>query len=165
MAGMVDGKWVDTMPAAEEIKGGRFVRKDSTFRGRISSDGEFPPEADRYRLWVSFSCPWASRTLIFRALKGLEQIIPVSVALPGMSAEGWLFAEGPDGAVAERLPLHRVYTTSVADYTGKVTVPVLWDTKTRQIVNNESADIIRILNSAFDGLTGNRLDFYPETLR
>lgn len=165
MAGLVNGKWVDTMPAAEEIKGGRFVRKDSTFREWISPDGEFPPEAGRYRLWVSLSCPWASRTLAFRALKGLEQIIPVVVALPGMGAEGWLFAERPDGGAAEQSPLHRVYTAAVPDYTGKATVPVLWDTHTSQIVNNESGEIVRILNSAFDGLTGNRLDFYPEALR
>lgn len=165
MAGMVDGKWVDTSPAAEEIKDGRFVRKESSFRDQISSDGEFPPESGRYRLWVSLSCPWASRTLAFRALKGLDRIISVAVALPGMSAEGWLFSEGPDGAAAERSPLHRVYSAAVGDYTGKATVPVLWDTRTRQIVSNESADIIRILNSAFDGLTGNRLDFYPEALQ
>ena len=165
MAGMVNGKWVDTMPAAEEVKHGRFVRKDSRFRGQIAPDGEFPPEPGRYRLWVSLSCPWASRTLAFRALKGLDEIIPVSVALPGMSAAGWRFAEGPDGAAVEESPLHRVYSAAVADYTGKVTVPVLWDTKTGNIVNNESADIVRILNSAFDGLTGNRFDFYPDALR
>lgn len=165
MAGMVNGKWVDTMPAAEEMEGGRFVRKDSGFREQIALDGEFLPEAGRYRLWVSLSCPWASRTLAFRALKGLEEIIPVVVAHPGMSAEGWLFGEDPDGVAAEQSPLHRVYSAAVADYTGKVTVPVLWDTHTRQIVNNESSEIIRIFNSAFDGLTGNRLDFYPESLR
>lgn len=165
MAGLVDGKWVDTMPAAEEIKGGRFVRKDSSFREGISPHGEFPPEAGRYRLWVSRSCPWASRTLAFRALKGLGDIIPIVVALPGMGSEGWTFAEGPDGNAVQGSPLHRVYSAAVADYTGKATVPVLWDTHTRQIVNNESADIVRILNSAFDGLTGNRLDFYPEFLR
>ncbi|WP_278392958.1 glutathione S-transferase family protein [Sphingobium yanoikuyae] len=165
MAGLVNGKWVDTMPAAEEIEAGRFVRKGSCFRELIALDGAFPPEAGRYKLWVSLSCPWASRTLAFRALKGLEDIVPVTVALPGMSEEGWLFGEDPDGAAADRSPLHRVYSAAVADYTGKVTVPVLWDTHTRQIVNNESAEIIRIFNSAFDGLTGNRLDFYPEELR
>jgi putative glutathione S-transferase len=165
MAGLVNGKWVDTMPAAEEIEGGRFVRKDSIFRGRIAPDSEFPPEAGRYRLWVSLSCPWASRTLAFRALKGLEQIVPVSVALPGIGAEGWLFAEDSDGAVVAKSPLHRVYSAAVADYTGKVTVPILWDTHTRQIVNNESAEIVRIFNSGFDGLTGNKLDFYPQELR
>lgn len=165
MAGLVDGKWVATMPAAEEIEGGRFVRKDSSFHGKIAADGEFPPEAGRYRLWVSLSCPWASRTLALRALKGLEQLVPVAIALPDMGAEGWLFAETPDGTATEASPLHRVYSEAVADYTGKATVPVLWDTQTRQIVNNESAEIIRIFNSAFDGLTGNRLDFYPEALR
>lgn len=164
MAGLVDGKWVETMPAAEEIEGGRFVRKDSSFRERISLDGQFPPEVGRYRLWVSLSCPWASRTLVFRALKGLEEIIPVVIALPGMGTEGWMFAEGPDGSAAEQSPLHRVYSAAVADYTGKATVPVLWDTHTRQIVNNESAGIVRIFNSAFDRLTGNPLDLYPEEL-
>ena len=88
MAGLVNGKWVDTMPAAEEIEAGRFVRKGSCFRELIALDGAFPPEAGRYKLWVSLSCPWASRTLAFRALKGLEDIVPVTVALPGMSEEG-----------------------------------------------------------------------------
>jgi len=167
MAGMVDGRWVDTLPAAEEIKDGRFVRMDSLFRDVISpeADAPFPAEAGRYHLWVAWGCPWAGRTLAVRALKGLEGIVSVSAALDNLGAEGWTFGESPDGPVPQGWPLHRLYGESVPRYTGKVTVPVLWDKKRRQIVNNESSEIIRILNSAFDGITGNRLDLYPEPLR
>ena len=168
MAQMVDGKWVDTAPAAEEVgKDGRFQRKDSSYRGAISSDpdAEFPAEAGRYRLWVAYVCPWASRALAFRVLKGLEDVVDVSYARPGLPAQGWTFDEGPDGAVEGGYPLHRLYALDDPHYTGKVTVPVLWDGKTRRIVNNESAEIIRILNSAFDRVTGDRRDFYPEDLR
>jgi len=168
MAEMVNGKWVDTAPAAEEVgKDGRFQRKDSTLRSTISPDpgAEFPAEAGRYHLWVAYVCPWASRTLAFRALKGLEDVIAVHYAKPGLPKDGWVFPEGPDGEDgAEGYPLHRLYAEHDRHYSGKVTVPVLWDSKTRRIVNNESAEIIRILNSVFDGITGNRLDLYPEDL-
>jgi putative glutathione S-transferase len=100
-----------------------------------------------------------------RALKGLEDVISVSAAQVGLGSNGWQFHEGPDGPFAERFPLYRIYVESDPHYTGKVTVPVLWDNKARRIVNNESSEIIRILNSAFDGITGNRLDLYPESLR
>jgi putative glutathione S-transferase len=166
---MVNGKWVDTAPAAEEVgKDGRFKRKDSTLRSPISPDpdAQFPAEAGRYQLWVAYVCPWASRTLAVRALKGLEDVIAVHYAEPGLPKEGWTFSEGPDGEQPEGgYPLHRLYAEHDASYSGKVTVAVLWDSKTRRIVNNESAEIIRILNSAFDGITGNRLDLYPEELR
>ncbi len=167
MAGMVDGRWVDTLPAAEEIKDGRFVRMDSLFRDVISPDpgAPFPAAAGRYHLWVAWGCPWAGRTLAVRALKGLEGVVSVSVAVDNLGAEGWTFAESPDGPAPEGWPLHRLYGESVPHYTGKVTVPVLWDKQQRRIVNNESAEIIRILNSAFDHITGNRLDLYPESLR
>jgi putative glutathione S-transferase len=167
MAGMVDGRWVDTLPAAEEIKEGRFVRQDSLFRDIISpeADAQFPAEAGRYHLWVAWGCPWAGRTLAVRALKGLEGIISVSAAGDHLGAEGWTFAESPDGPEPGGWPLHRLYGESVPHYTGKVTVPVLWDKQQRRIVNNESAEIIRILNSAFDRITGKRLDLYPESLR
>jgi putative glutathione S-transferase len=167
MAGLVEGRWVDTLPAAEEIKDGRFVRIDSAFHNRVSPDpgAEFPAEAGRYHLWVSYNCPWASRTLAFRALKGLEDVISVSGAQVGLGSKGWQFREGPDGPFDDLFPLHRIYVETAPRYTGKVTVPVLWDRQTRRIVNNESSEIIRILNRAFDGVTGNRLDLYPEPLR
>jgi len=167
MAGLIEGRWVATLPAAEEIEGGRFVRMDSAFHDAVSPDPDaaFPAEAGRYHLWVAYSCPWASRTLAVRALKGLEDVISISVASPGLGSEGWTYAEGPDGPAEGGFPLHRLYAEAVPDYTGKVTVPTLWDSQSRRIVNNESSEIIRILNSAFDGITGNQLDLYPESLR
>jgi putative glutathione S-transferase len=167
MSGLVKGKWVETLPAAEEIKDGKFVRMDSTFRNVISPDpgAEFPAEPGRYHLWVAYGCPWASRTLAFRVLKGLEQVISFSASTTAFMTQGWTFAEGPDGPEPDGYPLWRLYATAVPDYTGKATVPVLWDKRTRSIVNNESSEIIRILNSAFDHITGNRLDLYPEPLR
>jgi len=169
LAQLVEGKWVDTAPAEEEVdKSGRFQRKDSAFRSTITDepDAPFRPEAGRYRLWVAYVCPWASRTLAYRVLKGLEDVISVSYARPGLPAEGWTFDAGPDGeAVEGGYPLHRLYTAHDPRYTGKVTVPVLWDERTGLILNNESAEIIRILNSAFDGITGNRRDLYPQDLR
>lgn len=167
MARLVEGRWVTTPPAAEEIENGRFVRMDSAFRASISPDpaAPFPAEAGRYHLWVSWSCPWAGRTLAVRALKGLEDVVSLSAALPTPGGEGWTFAEGPDGAAPGGFPLHRLYSQSVPRYTGKATVPVLWDRKTGRIVNNESAEIIRMLGSAFDHITGNRLDLYPAPLR
>ncbi|MBO9516631.1 MAG: glutathione S-transferase family protein [Porphyrobacter sp.] len=168
MAQLVDGKWIDTLPAAEEIGAdGRFRRIDSPLREWVSPDpaAEFPAEAGRYHLWVAAVCPWAARTTAFRVLKGLEDIISISWARPGLPKEGWVFDEGPDGPVEGGYPLYRLYTEHDPNFTGKVTVPTLWDKKQRRIVNNESSEIIRMLNSAFDGLTGNQLDFYPEALR
>jgi len=168
MSGMVDGKWVASLPAAEEIKGGRFVRMDSLFRNAISADpgAEFPAEAGRYHLWVSWGCPWAARTLAVRALKWLDELIPAYYALHAFDgAEGWTYDDGPEGIGEEVYPLHRVYSSAVPNYTGKVTVPTLWDSHTNRIVSNESSEIIRMFNTAFDGITGNRLDLYPEALR
>lgn len=168
MAGLVDGKWVDTLPAEEEVgRDGRFVRQDTQFRSVISPEpgADFPPEPGRYHLWVAYVCPWASRTLVYRALKGLEDVVSVSYARPGLPKEGWTFDAGPDGPVEGGYPLHRLYCEHDARYTGKVSVPVLWDKQARRIVNNESSEIIRIFNSAFDGITGNRLDLYPPDLR
>lgn len=169
MAQLYDGKWMDTAPAAEEIgEDGRFRRIDSPLREWISSDpgAEFAAEAGRYHLWVAAVCPWAARTTAFRVLKGLEDVISISWARPGLPKQGWVFDEGPDGERPEGgYPLHRLYVEHDPHFTGKVTVPTLWDRKTRRIVNNESSEIIRMLGSAFDGLTGNRLDFYPEPLR
>ncbi len=167
MSGLVNGQWVETMPAAEEIKDGKFVRMESAFRDVVSPDphAAFPAEAGRYHLWVAYGCPWASRTLAYRVLKGLEAVISVSAATSAFMGQGWMFAEGPDGAEPQGYPLWRLYAAAVPDYTGKATVPVLWDKKTRRIVNNESSEIIRILNTAFDDITGNRLDLYPQPLR
>jgi len=167
MSGLVNGKWVETLPAAEEIRDGKFVRMESTFRNTISPDPdtEFPAEAGRYHLWVAYGCPWASRTLAFRVLKGLENVIGFSASSSAFATQGWTFADSPDGPDPDGHPLWRLYARAVPDYTGKATVPVLWDKKTERIVNNESSEIIRILNSAFDHITGNRLDLYPEPLR
>ncbi|MEQ9865288.1 glutathione S-transferase family protein [Pectobacterium aroidearum] len=162
MSGLVNGKWVNGDVAAEEIKNGAFHREETKFR-----QTELVPEAGRYQLFVSYLCPWASRTLIFRKLKGLENIISLSVANPRIADNGWEFATPQDAGehVGEIHYLHQLYTASVPDYTGKVSVPVLWDRVEGRIVNNESADIIRMLNSEFNDLTGNHLDFYPSDLR
>ena len=168
MAELYRGKWVDSRPAAEEIgEDGSFRRAESRFRDTISAapGAEFPAEAGRYHLWVAYVCPWAGRTLAWRALKGLEGIIPVHYAQAGLPKEGWTFDAGPEGPEPEGYPLHRLYTRHDPLASGKVGVPVLWDSKTDRIVNNESSEIVRILNTAFDHLTGNRLDLYPEPLR
>jgi putative glutathione S-transferase len=164
MARLVDGKWMETEPATEATRDGSFKRVDSSFRGSIGSNSHFPAVAGRYHLFVAYACPWASRTLVVRALKGLEDVISVSAAQIGLGGEGWTFDEGPRGEPGP-WPLHRLYVEAVSDYTGNVTVPTLWDRETGKIVNNESSEIIRIFNSAFDHITGNRLDLYPEQLR
>jgi len=165
---LVEGKWVDTAPAAEEVgKDGRFRRIDSPLRSWISADpnAEFPAEAGRYHLFVAWVCPWASRVTAMRALKGLEDVISLSASHGTIGNEGWVFEESTITPFEVPHPLYEVYLAHDPHYTGKATVPTLWDKKTRRIVNNESADIIRMFNSAFDGITDNRLDFYPEALR
>lgn len=163
--------WYDTSKS-----GGRFERKASGFRNWItpdgspgpSGDGGFPAQAGRYHLYVSLACPWAHRTLIFRALKGLEDLVSVSVVAPKMPEEtGWSFTDqGSSGdAVNGKDHLWQVYVAAQPDYSGRVTVPVLWDKERQTIVSNESAEIIRMFNSAFNELTGNDEDFYPEPLR
>jgi putative glutathione S-transferase len=156
---LVDGVWQDI--SREQAKtGGAFVRPESAFRNRIAQDGPYPPEAGRYRLYVAASCPWAHRTIVVRALKGLEKAIPAFFAGPDMGANGWEF---PD---AEFDYLHQLYASARSNYTGRVTVPVLWDTKTRSIVNNESSEIIRMLNREFDAYARRKLpDLYPPELR
>lgn len=171
MPELVNGVWVKNDVAANEMRNGAFHREPTRFRSWITPDGSpgpegqraLPAEAGRYHLYVSYLCPWASRTLIFRSLKGLENIIGLSVAEPELGEDGWTYAE-PEPVNGYRYH-HQLYTASDAQYSGKVSVPVLWDKQTNSIVNNESADIIRILNSAFDGLNHNQLDFYPEPLR
>lgn len=151
---------------------GEFVRKPTTFRSwiRDEGNGEFPPEAGRYHLYVSYACPWAHRTLIFRKLKGLEDVISFDVVDAFLPASGWTFEKNVTGATGDTVHgfqlLREVYRQSRADFDGVVTVPVLYDKDRRVIVNNESADIIRIFNSAFDRLAGRpELDLYPEDLR
>ncbi len=166
---LVDGKWQDQWYDTKK-SGGKFERQDSMFRNQISSasSSEFQPESNRYHLYVSLACPWAHRTLIFRKLKELESHITVSVVSPDMLQNGWEFG-GYKGATEDHLfgfdYMHQVYTKDTPDLTSRVTVPVLWDKKTNKIVNNESAEIIRILNTAFNDLTGNNDDYYPIALR
>ena len=167
-----DPAWYDTAST-----GGRFERSVARFRNWItpdgapgpSGDGGFRAEAGRYHLYVSYACPWAHRALIFRALKGLEGLIDVSAVHPDMLDDGWTFATDFPGATGDAqfgLPFLRdLYTRAVPDMSGRVTVPVLWDKATGRIVSNESAEIIRMFNSAFDGITGNGRDFWPEPLR
>ncbi|MEM9059734.1 MAG: glutathione S-transferase family protein [Pseudomonadota bacterium] len=173
---LVDGVWHDTWYDTKK-SGGKFERSAAQFRNWITPDGSagpsgeagFAAESGRYHLYVSYACPWAHRTLIFRALKGLEEHIGVSVVHPLMFERGWTLASDWPGATGDLLMgkqyLHEVYTSAVPTVSTRVTVPVLWDTKRETIVSNESSEIIRMLNSAFDGLTGNTLDFYPEDLR
>lgn len=157
-------KWYDT-----ESTGGHFVRESSQFRDWISADGHtgFLAEPNRYHLYVSLACPWAHRTLIFRRLKGLENIISISVVHPYMGENGWSFEEG-ESCVADNINhkryLHEIYTLAKPDYTGRVTVPTLWDRQKQTIVSNESADIIRMLNSEFNAFTDVQTDFYPADL-
>jgi len=172
---LIEGKWHDQWYETKENKG-RFVRKQSQFRNWITADGSagpsgeggFAAEAGRYHLYVSLACPWAHRTLIFRAIKGLEQMITVSVVNPYMAEFGWTFDEG-EGVIADTVNdtkyLHQVYTAAQSDYTGRVTVPILWDKKNHTIVCNESSEIIRMFNSAFDEIGAAKGDYYPEALR
>ncbi|QIB67652.1 glutathione S-transferase family protein [Kineobactrum salinum] len=175
MGMLVDGKWKDVWYDTDS-NDGRFVRESASFHHWVTPDGSagpdgdggFPAQAGRYHLYVSLACPWAHRTLIVRSLKGLEELIGVSVVSPLMLEHGWTFNrdEGSSGdLVADRQFHHQVYTAADPHYTGRVTVPVLWDCERQTIVNNESAEIIRMLGGAFDDLTGNTLDLYPQALR
>jgi putative glutathione S-transferase len=166
---LVDGKWQDQWYETKST-GGRYVRKDSTFRDWVRRNGStaFQPEAGRYHLYVSMACPWAHRTLVVRKVKKLESVISVSVVEPLMAENGWTFGEvgtpTEDGVQGVRL-LHQIYTAAQPNFTGRVTVPVLWDRKTRTIVNNESSEIIRMLNAEFDAFGDSSVDLYPESLR
>ena len=172
---LVEGVWRDQWYDTA-ASGGRFVRKDSAFRDWVTPDGApgptgrggFRAEPGRYHLYVSLACPWAHRALIMRALKGLEGAIGVSVVHWLMGEQGWTFAEGP-GTVPDTVNgaefLHQVYTAADPRYSGRVTVPVLWDKRGGTIVNNESSEIIRMLGSAFDGVGATPGDHYPEPLR
>ncbi|KQN07573.1 glutathione S-transferase family protein [Sphingomonas sp. Leaf25] len=170
MGMLQDGRWTNETPVAPTDDKGRFQRADSGFRDRLSADGSsrYAAEADRYHLYVSLACPWAHRTLVVRALKGLEELLPVTVVGPIMGECGWSFAErfGGSGDPVEGVEhLHQLYAIADSGMTGKVTVPVLWDKRERRIVNNESAEIIRMLNTAFDDLGAKPGDYYPPELR
>lgn len=164
---LVDGKWsADWHPVQAKDRKGGFVRQDSQFRHAVTPDGAsgFKAEAGRYHLYVALICPWASRTLVARKLKGLEDVISVSVVEPELDAQGWRFAEGAD-PVNDARYMHEIYTRAEPRYTGRATVPVLWDRKTGTILNNESSDILRMFNSGFGSLARNGIDLYPEHLR
>ena len=176
MGKLVEGTWQKRGVGGGDSSG-RFVRSTTSFRNWITPDGApgpsgeggFPAEAGRYHLYVSYACPWAHRTLIFRKLKGLEDLISVSVVHPDMLDDGWTFETDFPGATGDDLYgatyLREIYLKADPNVSGSVTVPILWD-KTRQtIVSNESSEIIRMFNSAFDALTGNRVDLWPGELR
>ena len=170
-----EGKWVDHWYQTKDTSG-RFVRKSASFRNWITPDGNagpsgtggFKAEIGRYHLYVSLACPWAHRTLILRSLKGLEPFISVSVVHWFMAGDGWTFEPGED-VIPDTINgfkfLHQVYTAAAPDYSGRVTVPVLWDKKSKTIVSNESSEIIRMLNNAFDDLGAKPGDYYPEEFR
>ncbi|HAS6737743.1 TPA: glutathione S-transferase family protein [Vibrio parahaemolyticus] len=164
MGKLVEGVWHDVWYDTK-ANGGKFVREDAGFRDWIKNDSEavFQPESGRYHLYVSLACPWAHRTLIFRKLKGLEPHIDVTVVCPDMLSQGWQM--GLPEPLFGHTRMHQIYTQAKPDYTGRVTVPVLWDKKTNTIVSNESSEIIRMFNSAFNDLTGKHDDYYPEPLR
>ncbi|MDQ6958390.1 MAG: glutathione S-transferase family protein [Mariprofundaceae bacterium] len=159
---LTDGVW-KTDDGKLASKDGKFHRSKSQFCCKIGNE-EFPAEAGRYHLYVSLACPWAHRTLIFRKLKGLEDIIPVTIVHPHMLENGWEYRPEPEPLYGFRYH-HELYTKADVRYSGRVVVPVLWDKQKETIVCNESAEIIRMFNSAFDSLTGNTEDYYPESLR
>ncbi|CAG73550.1 conserved hypothetical protein [Pectobacterium atrosepticum SCRI1043] len=176
MGQLVDGVWHDTWYETKST-GGHFKRSESAFRNWVTPDGApgltgkggFPAQSGRYHLYVSLACPWAHRTLLMRQLKGLEDHIAVSVVHPLMLDHGWTFGTDFEAATGDSLYQHeflyQLYLHAKPDYSGRVTVPVLWDTEQHTVVSNESADIIRMLNSAFDGVGAIAGDYYPEALR
>ncbi len=176
MGHLVNGEWSSEWYDTKKT-GGAFKRDTSRFRNWVTADGSagpsgeggFKAEAGRYHLYVSHACPWAHRTLIFRAIKGLEGLIDVSVVHPDMLDDGWTFATDFDGTTGDTLLgtqfLRDVYVRADPKISGRVTVPILWDKQTGRIVSNESSEIIRMFNSAFNDLTGNTDDYYPEALR
>jgi putative glutathione S-transferase len=172
---LVEGEWHDVWYDTTASKG-RFVRSESQFRNWVTPDGApgpsgrggFRAERGRYHLYVAFACPWAHRTLILRKLKGLEEMIGVSAVNSYMGADGWIFAPGPE-TIADSVnrvgKLYELYTLADAKYSGRATIPILWDKHERTIVSNESAEIVRMFNSAFDRVGANHNDYYPVELR
>ncbi|NOD78158.1 glutathione S-transferase family protein [Ruegeria sp. HKCCD4332] len=173
---LVDGTWHDTWYDTKST-GGAFKRSAAQFRNWLSADGSagpsgkggFKAEPGRYHLYVSHACPWAHRTLIFRELKELTDLISVSVVHPDMLDKGWTFVTDDHGATGDDLYgmdfAHQIYTKADPSYSGRVTVPILWDKQQETIVSNESSEIIRMFNSAFNGITGNTDDYWPEAMR
>jgi putative glutathione S-transferase len=173
---LVDGEWHDTWYETKST-GGSFERGAAKFRNWITADGSagpsgtggFPATSGRYHLYVSYACPWAHRTLIFLRLKDLGKHITVSAVHPDMRTNGWTFEKDDHGATGDTLYnldfAHNLYTKSDAKFSGRVTVPILWDKEQETIVSNESSEIIRMFNSAFDGVTGNTDDYWPAPLR
>jgi putative glutathione S-transferase len=176
MGQLVDGVWHDVWYDTKS-SGGKFVRKDAKFRNWITADGSAGPSGDsgfaaasgRYHLYVSYACPWAHRTLVFREIKGLSDHISISAVHPDMLSDGWTFQTDDKGATGDRLfglPFARdIYTKAEPHMSGRVTVPILWDKERGTIVSNESSEIIRMFNSAFDAITANTDDFWPADMR
>ena len=169
MGQLIDGVWVKGSVSSNDQKGS-FKRASSVFRNKISSNhSTYLPETNRYHLYVSYACPWAHRTLIFRKLKNLESHISVDYVHPDMLEMGWSFEKNFPGTSGDSLHnkryVHEIYQLSDKDISTKATVPILWDKKTRTIVNNESSEIIRIMNDAFNDITKNKDDYYPEKFR
>ena len=167
---LINGHW-DAAASMIPIDGGRFVREPSAFRAVVTADGSsgFPAAAGRYHLYVAYHCPWAWRTIVYRRLKRLEAPITMTIAVPNDRRDGWVFGDYAGGCTPDAVNgfthLHQAYTAARADYTGTVSVPVLWDRTTGTIVNNESSEIIRMLNSAFEAFTDEHTDYYPPALR
>ncbi|MEM8937325.1 MAG: glutathione S-transferase C-terminal domain-containing protein, partial [Pseudomonadota bacterium] len=176
MGFLADGVWQDQPIDTKKTKG-RFVRVDASFRNWITPDGEpgpsgvggFKAEPGRYHLYISYACPWAHRTLIYRTLKGLEDMIDVSIVHWVMMENGWTFEKDEDGLVGDKLFgsnfAYEIYLKAEPNMSGRVTVPILWDKQTNTIVNNESSEIIRMFNSAFDDVGAKPGDYYPAPLR
>jgi len=166
---LVNGVWCEEDTQSREATG-RYVRPGSQFRQVVTADGAsgFPAEAGRYHLYIAIGCPWAHRTWIFRKLKRLEQVISMSIVAPRRTSQGWVFDNNTpryqDTLLGMRY-LHEIYTLAQRDYSGRATVPVLWDKQRRTIVNNESSEIIRMFNSAFAAFTEDKTDYYPTSLR
>ncbi|NJN38305.1 MAG: glutathione S-transferase family protein [Acaryochloridaceae cyanobacterium CSU_3_4] len=165
---MIEGQW--TTHRQDQDQSGKFQRKPTTFRDRITTDGSsgFRAEAGRYHLYIALGCPWAHRTLIMRELKGLNNVISISIVDPIMSDQGWMFSEAP-GAIPDSVnhaqSLQEIYLKANPKYTGRVTVPVLWDQQTQTIVNNESREIMRMFDVAFAELATQKIDLYPHDLQ
>ena len=172
MGVLIEGAWRE-QDLPQEYAGGEFKRIESRFRDRISADGSsgYKAEARRYHLYLAYNCPWAHRVLIYLVLKKLEGAISTAFSLPGLREQGWTFEADPQfpDCTPDKVNgfryLHEAYSAANPSYTGKVTVPTLWDKKTRRIVNNESSEIIRMLNSEFKGIAGDDTDYYPAPLR
>ena len=164
MGMLIDGRWTTENNKPDEA--GRFVQQQTQFRDWITTDGSsaFPAEAGRYHLYVAMACPWAHRTLILHKLKQLDTAVSMSVVDPFMGENGWIFSQGPDcisDPIHQAAFLHEIYAHARSDFTGRVTVPVLWDKQTKTIVNNESAEILRMLDTACDTIGDSSVGFYP----